>query len=171
MRTPLRFGLLAVLIVTFPWLAATASAPGTCTDTQAECTPTNTCTGSPCQIAITRAGLANGTVSPYINGTATPLAFFCVAPSSSNVVWITSDATSFSDVRFSSTNAFGKTSFGSDSLNNSAPAPVSGAGCYTFAVSNCTYDGTQCGNTDPRVVIKSSGIKKKRHAEEHKDKD
>jgi len=168
MRTLARFGLLAVLMVTLPWLAATADTPGTCADTQSECTPTNTCTGSPCQIAITRAGLANGTVSPYINGTATPLALFCVAPSSTNVVWITSDATSFTDVRFSSTNAFGKTSFGSDS-QNSATAPVSGSGCYTFAVSNCTYDTTQCGHSDPRVIIKSSG-KRKRH-EEHKEKE
>jgi surface antigen len=164
---------LATLMLVVSWFPAFADTPGTCNYAPGTyCTSSNTCgngSGTTCQVQIVRANLANGTVSPVINGTATALAAFCI-PAGTSVTWITSDATSFTDIRFSSTYPFGKSSFGSDSMNsitNTVSNSGSGTSCYTFSVSNCTYAGTTCNNSDPKVVIQGGSPLTHHHPHPH----
>jgi hypothetical protein len=158
----------AVAMMIGSWMMAAANNPTACTDGPSVCTSANTCGGSSgtCTIQIIRGNLANGTVSPIINGNPTALQEFCVVEGN-NVTWVTADATSFTDIRFPSNTYFGKSSFGSDSIN-STTVTAANTGCSTFGISNCSYDGTQCGNSDPKVVIKG-GQKRQPPPRRHKD--
>jgi hypothetical protein len=160
-----RLGLL-VLLGLWPWHSALADTPGTCSNTTSDCTVTCSSAG-PCNVTISRAGLGVNPATVLVNGTAASV--FCVAPGT-NVTWAPADATSFADIRFSSSSPFGKSSFGPDSANSfSSPASNSGAYsvCYTFSVSECTYDTTQCAHSDPKVVIQSSSPQPYHHHHHH----
>jgi hypothetical protein len=157
--------LCAVAVITWPFATLSASNPSTCSDTPTICNSSNTCGGGPgtsCSVQVTRAGLQNGSVNIYLNGAFTPLQEFCVQQGS-YVVWNVGDASSFAGVRFPNTTMFGKSSFTLDSINGyTATMNGTATGCYDFAVTSCSFDGTQCANTDPKVVIKGGQTRRRR---------
>jgi len=146
-------GCCTALLLTLLSVKAQAGTPGTCSNTNTDCTYNCPTDGSTCQITLQR---SSGQVNMMMGNKAVTI--FCAKPGTP-IQWTVSDATSFVDVRFApSSSPFAQSSIFADSNNNNTSTSISSSatGCYSFAIADCPFSSgatAGCGYADPKVVI------------------